>query len=260
MKRWIFSVVVIFCLLSINAIAQGRYVAPRRNALRTVQTLTVSNFLQPEGLPARDALTALSGVPFADSSAFDLFGAPFTLNGVSVWVDDVPQPVRSVTPDQVVFILTRIGPQSVVKVRTQSGDEFSALLKGTGVWPGVLINGDSQSETGQNFIPLATWVRGQTASAVTNDPVPVGQQPETTKIILFGSGWRNAAPGQIRVRLNGIECKVLGFAAHPLWIGTDTVTFEVPPWLAGNGAMDVTVFMGNRESNFSRIILGDAIQ
>lgn len=258
MKRWI--CLVLFVLSFCGAVvAQDRVLAPERARLRSFQTLTVSNYLQPDGLTARDALTALSGVTFADSSAFDLFGAPFTLNGVSVWVDDVPQPVRSVTPEQVVFILTRIGPQSVVKVQTQSGTEFTALLRATGVWPGVLINGggDPESETGQNFIPLATWVRGLTAGAVTNEPILVGQT-EPTKIILLGSGWRNAS--QVRVRLNGVECKVTGFAAHSFWIGTDYVTFEIPRYLAGNGAMDVTVFVGNRESNFARIILGDAVQ
>lgn len=256
MKKWIFSAVLVlsFC---VAAIAQDRFLAPERNQLRVFQSLTVSNYLQPDGIPARDAFTALSGVTFADSSAFDLFGAPFTLNGVSVWVDDVPQPVRSVTPDQVVFILTRIGPQSVVRVQTQFGTVFTAPLRATGVWPGVLINGDPESATGQNFIPLATWVRGLTAGAVTNEPILIGQT-EPTRIVLLGSGWRNAS--QVRVRLNGVECKVSGFAAHPLWIGTDYVTFEIPWYLAGNGPMDVTVFVGNRESNFSRIFLGDAIQ
>ncbi len=257
MKKCILSVVLIASILCAAALAQDRSLAPQRTRLRAVQSLTVTNYLQPDGLPARDAFTALSGVTFADSSAFDLFGAPFTLNGVRVWVDDVLQPVRAVTPDQVVFILTRIGPQSVVKVQTQSGTVFAAPLLATGVWPGVLINGDPESATGQNFIPLATWVRGQTAGAVTNEPILVGQI-EPTRIVLLGSGWRNAS--QVRVRLNGIECRVTGFAPHPLWIGTDSITFEIPWWLAGNGAMDVKVFVGNRESNFSRIILGDAVQ
>ncbi len=257
MKKWSCFVVLILLLMFGQMLGQDRFVAPVRIKPRLLQSLTVSNYLQPDGLPARDALTAISGVSFAGSSAADIFNAPFTLNGVSVWVDDVPQPVRSVTPDQVVIILTRIGPQSLLKVRTQFGAEFTAPLHATGVWPGVLINGEPDSETGQNFIPLATWVRGQTAGAVTNEPILVGQT-EPTKIVLLGSGWRNAS--QVRVRLNGIECKVAGFAPHPLWVGIDSVTFEIPWYLAGNGAMDVTVFIGNRESNFSRIILGDAAQ
>jgi uncharacterized protein (TIGR03437 family) len=256
MKRWILAVAICF---TTGAFSQDRIVAPPRPSLRIAQSLTINNYLQPDGLPARDSLTALSGVTFADSSAFEIFQAPTTLNGVTVWVDDIPQPIRSVTPAQVVFVLTRLGVQSTIRVRTQFGTEFSAPLRGTGIWPGLLINGEPDSPTAQNFIPLAIYALGETVAPVTNDPVPVSQQTPTM-VMLHGSGWRNAAPGQIRVRLNGIECRVAGTSPHPLWIGVDVVTFEIPAYLAGNGAMDVTVYFGNRESNFARIYLGDAIQ
>lgn len=257
MRKAIYSAVTVLLILSALAFGQGRLAPPQRSPKLAAQTLTVSNYLQPDGLPARDALTAISGVTFADSSAFEILRAPTALNGVSVWVDDIPQPIRSVTPDQVVFILNRVGPQSVVRVRTQSGQEFTAPLRGTGVWPGIQISGEASSELNQNFIPLAMYVHGQFVGPVGVDPIPIGQV-EPTFIILNGSGWRNAS--QVRVRLNGVECRVAGFAAHPLWIGIDVVTFEIPAYLAGNGGMDLTVFVGNRESNFSRIYLGDAIQ
>lgn len=253
MKKWILSVVFILLACGIGA-TQERSVAPQRARLRA-QTLVVSNYLQPDGLPAKDSLTALSGVTFADSSAFDLFGAPTTLNGVSVWVDGIPQPIRSVTPDQVVFVLTRRSPHSVVRVQTQSGIEYSAQFVALDYWPAVMINGDPQSETGQNFIPLAFYGIGQFIAPVTTDPVPVGQQIPTI-VVIHGSGWRNAP--RVSVRLNGIECRVTGVSAHPIWPGIDTVAFEIPPYLANNGAMDVTVFVGNRTSNFSRIYLGAA--
>lgn len=258
MKKAIYSAAAILLILSALAFGQGRLVAPQRSPkLAAAQTLVVSNYLQPDGLPARDALTAISGVTFADSSAFEILRAPTALNGVSVWVDDIPQPIRSVTPDQVVFILNRIGPQSVIRVQTQSGQEFTAPVRGTGFWPGVQISGEASSELNQNFIPLATYVHGQFVGPVGLDPIPVGQvQP--TFIVLNGSGWRNAS--QVKVRLNGIECRVAGMAPHPLWVGIDVVTFEIPAYLAGNGAMDVTVFVGNRESNFARIYLGEAVQ
>ncbi|HEX9005414.1 MAG TPA: IPT/TIG domain-containing protein [Blastocatellia bacterium] len=221
------------------------------------QGLTVSNHLNPDALPARDALTAISGVTFADSSVFLPLGTATTLNGVQVWVEDELQPIRSVTPDKVVFVLSRRGGvQTRLRVRTQSGEEFVTTFRAVDWWPGVQITGAPDSAENQNFIPLAIYMAGTIFAPVGNDPIPVGPFGNSTVVVLHGSGWRNSG-ANVRVRLNGIECRVTAVGAHQLWPGVDVIGFEIPSYLANNGAMDVVVFVGNRASNFARIYLGE---
>jgi uncharacterized protein (TIGR03437 family) len=220
------------------------------------QELFVSNYLNPAGLPARDALTAISGVTFADTSVFLPLGTATTLNGVQVWVQDEPQQIRFVTPDQVVFILNRRGgPVTRLRVRTQSGEEFSITFRAVDWWPAVQIAGAPDSQENQNFIPLALYQNGTIVMPVSLELIPVGPRSNPTIVVLHGSGWRNNL-AHVRVRLNGIECKLTGAGAHPLWPGVDTIGFEIPFYLAGNEGMDVVVFIGERASNFARIYLG----
>lgn len=223
------------------------------------QELFVSNYLNPASLPARDALTAISGVTFADSAVYLPLGTATTLNGVQVFVEGEAQPIRFVTPDQVVFVLSRRGgTQTRLRVRTQSGEEFNTTFRAVDWWPGVQITGASDSQESQNFIPLGIYMVGTTFAPVSLEPIPVGPRESPTIVVLYGSGWRNAG-NNVRVRLNGIECRITGAGAHPLWPGVDTIGFEIPSYLADNGAMDVVVFVGNRASNFARIYLGKAV-
>jgi len=220
------------------------------------QELFVSNYLNPAGLPARDAATAISGVTFADSAVFLPIGTATTLNGVQVWVEDEPQQIRFVTPDQVVFVLSRRGgAKTRLRVRTQSGEEFTTTFRAVDWWPAIQIEGDPDSDVNQNFIPLAEYQIGTSVAPVGLDPIPVGPRDNPTVVVVYGSGWRNNL-AHVRVRLNGIECKVTGAGPHPLWPGVDTIGFEIPFYLAGNEGMDLFVFIGERTSNFARIYLG----
>lgn len=222
------------------------------------QSLTVTNYLNPDGLPARDALTAISGVTFADSEALEYLNPPTTLNGVSVWVDGVPQRIRAVFPDQVVFVLSHRRPRgSELTVRTQSGAEYNTTFAALDVWPAVQIAGDAETETGFNYVPLALYSIGGQILPVGVDPIPVGPGSNPTIVLLHGSGFRNSR--LVGVRLNGIPCRVISNGPFVL-AGMDTIAFEIPAYLAGNGAMDVTVHYGSRISNFARIYLGDSRQ
>ncbi len=243
MKRVLFVAITMLFLLAPSA----------------AQELVVRNYLNPEGLPARDALTAISGVTFAASPVYLPFGTATTLNGVQVFVEGEAQPIRFVTPDQVVFVLSRRGgTQTRLRVRTQSGEEFSTMFRAVDWWPGVQIAGLPDSQENQNFIPLALYQIGATVTPVGLEPIPVGPSGRPTIIALHGSGWRNAG-ANVRVRLNGVECRITAVTVHPLWPHVDIVGFEVPAYLAENGAMDVTVYVGNRSSNFARIYLGKAV-
>jgi len=224
------------------------------------QELFVSNYLNPAGLPVRDAPTAISGVTFADSAVYLPLGTATELNGVQVWVENELQQIRSVTPDQVVFVLSRHrNAKTRLRVRTQAGEEFSTQFRAVDWWPSVQIAGASDSDLNQNSIPLAQYQIGNSVSPVGLDLIPVGPRSNPTIVVLYGAGWRNYL-AHVRVRLNGIECKVTGAGPHPLWPGVDTIGFEIPSYLAENEGMDVVVFIGDRPSNFARIYLGKAIE
>lgn len=229
---------ILFCLIFLAASVSA-------------QTITVSNYLNPDGLPAREALTAITGADFTDSYADGIFSQSDEVNGVRVWIDGVPQKIYFVQPDQVVFILNRRGGGNL-RVQTKSGEEFTTRFLAADAWPGVFITGAAADKP--NYIPLALYnVDGIHVWPVTSEPIPVGPKDHPTIVLVVGSGWRNAARS-VGVRLNGIPCRVK-WAGPSFFPGNDVVAFEIPHYLAGNGAMDLTVFIGSRASNFARLYL-----
>jgi uncharacterized protein (TIGR03437 family) len=224
------------------------------------QTITVRNFLNPDAPPVREALVLIEGTNFTDTERIEPFNPLTELEGVRVTVDGVLQRIRSVSPTQVVFIVDGRGAGvRSVQLRTKSNVIHNATMRVATIWPGLFVL--STGEDSEAFIPAALWTTdGFQQNPVSSEPIPVGPPNRPTFVIVQGSGFRNAASfGGARVRLNGIPAPVVSVGPSLVFAGQDELVFQIPSFLAGRGVMELRVTVAGRESNYTRINLGDAL-
>ena len=221
------------------------------------QNLTVRNFLNPQAPLVREGLAEIIGDNFTDETEQNPFETPTILGGVEVLLGGVPQRLRAVSPTRVIFTVDTPGRSPrTLELRPKVGDARTAAVEIVSVWPSVLVQ--SSEETDENaFLPSGLWTTsGISQVTITNDPLPVGSRQQPTRVTITGSGWRYAS--LVRVWLNGIECSVSLAGAASFFPGLDELVFEVPSYLAGGGGYQLRVTVGDRESNYARINLGNA--
>lgn len=225
--------------------------------LAQAQNLTVRNFLNPQAPLVREGLAEIIGENFTDETEQSPFDTPTLLGGVEVLLDGVPQRLRAVSPTRVIFIIETPGRSPrALELRPKAGEARVATVEIVSVWPSVLVQ--SSEETDENaFLPSGLWTTsGISQVTITNEPLPVGSRQQPTRVTITGSGWRYAS--LVRVWLNGIECSVSLAGAAAFFPGLDELVFEIPSYLAGGGGYQLRVMVGDRESNYARINLGNA--
>jgi uncharacterized protein (TIGR03437 family) len=224
---------------------------------RALQDLTVKNFINPEAPLVRETPTLVEGVNFTDETAFDPIDNPTELGGVQLSLDGVPQRLRFVSPTRIVFILSAAGAASrTMDVRTKSDGPRRTQITLVNAWPGLIVQSSDEESA---FVPSGYYVTnpGQPVQdVITSLPLPVGQQ-NLTLVTVRGSGMRLAS--SIQVRLNGTSCPVVKVVPDNLFAGQDELVFLIPRHLAGAGAVDLTVSVAGRESNYARLVLGNAV-
>lgn len=221
----------------------------------SAQTITVSNFLNPDAPVARESFAAIDGPNFTDTQLVEPFFPPTSLGGVTVTLDGVPQRIRSVSPTRVVILVDAPGPSlRSLELRTKTNVLHRTGLSLVNYWPSVFVQ--SMGEDSEAFYPSGLWTTdGITLRPLTSAAIPVGPSNRPTLVVIQGSGWRLNST-IVRVRLNGTPCTVVAARASSLFAGQDELVFQVPAYLVNGGVMDLTVSMGGRDSNFARINLG----
>ncbi len=211
----------------------------------SAQTITVSNFLNPDAPISRESFAAIDGQNFTDTQLVEPFFPPTSLGGVTVTVDGVLQRIRSVSPTRVVIIVDAPGPsQRSLELKTKTNVLHRTALRLATYWPSIFVQ--STGDNSEAFYPSGLWtIDGLTFLPLTSAAIPVGPANRPTLVVIQGSGWRLNA-SFVQVRLNGTPCVVVAARPSALFAGQDELVFQVPHYLAG------------RDSNFARINLGDA--
>lgn len=221
----------------------------------------VRNLLNPDAFLVRDGLVEIvikNGV-FTDETVSALPSPQVVLAGVQVWIDGAPQPIRSAAPQSIVIIPDRRGGAlSRIAVQTKRGDKFEQTFFAVDAWPSIVPAGAPDSELRREFIPLGYWGDPRShLQSIGLSPIPVGPTDSPTFVFVYASGARHAWPGGVEVRLNGIQCKVLGVNESLIIPGEEEVVFVLPAEVAGRGSMDLTIQVGSRTSNYARLVIGD---
>ncbi|NOT63720.1 MAG: hypothetical protein HOP19_26195 [Acidobacteria bacterium] len=221
------------------------------------QALTVRNFVNPEAPLVREALAEITGENFTDVFEQDPFETPTLLGGVEVLLDGVPQRLRAVSPTRVVFIVSAAGlSPRALELRPKTGNPLTANIEVVSVWPSVFVQSMDENDESA-FLPSGLWTTsGITQVTITNDPIPVGNRQQPTRVTITGTGWRYAS--RVRVWLNGIECNVSLAGPAIFFPGLDELVFDIPSYLANGGGYHLRLTVGDRESNYARINLGAA--
>lgn len=221
----------------------------------TAQSITVKNFINPDAPLVRESLAMIEGQGLTNETISDPVTTPTTLGGVIVYMNGVPQRIRSVSPTAIVFIIDAAGPGSRdLTVQTKADGSRRTQIEVVNAWPGVIVQ--SVADDDKAYLALGVFIADPNSpiqQPISNSPVPVGQQRQTL-VTVNGSGMRFAS--SIQVRLNGVPCQVVGVVPSSLFPGQDDLVFLLPPFLANVGAVDLGISIGGREANYSRLLLG----
>ncbi len=228
----------------------------------SAQTITVSNFLNSDAPVARGSLALITGQTFTDEESFDPFFAPTTLSGVTVKLDGVLQRIQLVSATRAVILVQAQGKAvRTLELKTKFNVTHTATVSVATVWPGIAVQ--DQVEESERFYAAGTYTNdpsGIVRTAISSAPIPVGSAAFPTRVFIQCAGLRlGGSTKDVTVRLNGIPCPVVSVNASLFFAGLDEVIFQIPPYLANNGVMDLTVSVIGRDSNLARINLGPAL-
>lgn len=80
--------------------------------------------------------------------------------------------------------------------------------------------------------------------AVIAKPIDFGAASDQLYLLLYGTGLRGAAAGEVKVTIGGRDAPVVGVAAQGTYQGVDQVNVSVRRALAGGGQVQVLITAG----------------
>lgn len=170
------------------------------------------------------------------------------LGGVSVFIGDEPQPIISVSPSRILIVPRTLTSWLVIKSRT--GQVFYAPLRMVAVAPALEPTG---AHPGKNIaLGLYFLYEDPMPNVIGLDPIPCGTEDRPTRVLLLGSGFRNAM--NVSVQFGGFSISAIDHGPF-VFEGTDAVVFDLHPSMTGAGEQDVQIVADGLCSNAVRITL-----
>ena len=261
------SVLIALCLLACLP-TQGSAQRPAR-PIERARLVSAQNFVNP-ALPAPvDGVVEITGAAFSTDTIEDpllMFREPqvrysqqragisepaysIQLGGCQVFIGDEPQPLIAVSPTRILVVPRVLTPWLVIK--GHDGRIYYAPTRMTPVAPGLQVSGGYEKDK-RIALGLYFTFGDDFPNIITDAVIPTGNTEEPTKIILIGSGWRNAS--NITILVDGEPTPCTGFGVFA-FEGQDQLGFDLPAQLAGRGLVDVVVVADGMMSNAVKIRL-----
>ncbi|MFM8393216.1 MAG: hypothetical protein ACKOB4_04760, partial [Acidobacteriota bacterium] len=191
---------------------------------------------------APEAIAAAFGVGLATTTEIARTQPlPNELAGTRVRVNGLLAPLFFVSPGQVNFL---------VPAAVQSGRGVIEILAGDQILSrGEISIGSSVASlftanaTGSGAPAALTTRDGLSYAAVGNPDGTSNQVSPGDYLILFGTGFRKASPGQVSIRIGGQEAPVLYAGPQGGYAGLDQINTRIPEGVTGAVNVDVTIGM-----------------
>ena len=243
-------------LLALLLLAAG---ASGQNAVAIVSAASFTPGVAPDSLASAFGtdLSIETGV-----AQFDGDGQlPLNLHGVSVTVAGMPAGLLFVSPGQLNFLVPPGAPLGQVDVAINGPLGITnttmavAAIAPTLFYVEALRSDRGALLNGSNFLeePFSG------ATEISGDHVI------DTRISLFGSGWRNSSPNEVRVyaedKLGGRTLLDVEYASvAPGFAGLDQINVHMPQELRHVGLLRLIVETGGRESNAVSVVMNEALE
>ena len=217
--------------------------------------VTVVNAASFEAGVAPDAIAAAFGQYVTQNNqtySATAVPLPTTLGGVSVKVDGVDAGLFFVGPTQINFAVpTGIadGARPVV-VTNSDASTRSGTATVSRAFPGIF----TALSSGSGAVSALTTFDGITYERTANAdgslrPIQPSTQARPNVLVLYGTGWRNAGAGNVRVTIQGVPARVDFAGPVSGFVGLDQANVVIPPELAGFGTVHVKLIANGIISN-----------
>ena len=273
------------------AATDGALNSPRSVALTPAGAVYVADtdndrirLLTPASTPPVVAVNGASyaAAPVAVNSIVSAFGPNLTtetasasamlsttLGGTSVQITDstgaaVLADLFYVSPTQINLLIPATLATGLGQIQVTSGD--GAVLEGpleildvvpglfttsNGLALGYALQIDAEgNEASQNLVQY-----NATSAQFEAVPINLGASTDTTYLILYGTGMRNASLSQVTVSIGGLTLAPAYAGAQPDFAGLDQVNLEMPSSLAGAGDVAITLTAAGIGSNTVNITI-----
>ncbi len=251
-QRLTFLFITLVCLLVlIGDFASLKVQADSANPtpVTTVDAASYQSLLAPNSIAAAFGTQLATGTAVATDADPNTPGIqlPTTLNGTTVEVNGVRAGLFFVSANQINYLIPPSTAPGLATVVVRSGD--GVVSQGTLTVVNNAPKIFTASQTGAGAPAALVTPDGISYSLTGNPdgstrPVPAGQV-----LVLFGTGFRNAAPGSVGVLIGGISSAVAYAGPQPDFVGLDQINVTIPESLAGRGVVDVVVTVGATASN-----------
>jgi uncharacterized protein (TIGR03437 family) len=169
---------------------------------------------------------------------------PTTLGGVSVTVNGAPAGLLFVGPTQINLVIPGTAQPGQATMTATNNDSSTR----TGTFPLVAFGPGifTFNNAGTGLPSAQTTFDGVAYTPVVNGDgtphdVDAGTAQRLNRLVLFGTGWRHAPAGSLRVALQGVPCTVEFAGAAPGFSGLDQANVVIPPEMSGFGTVTVTM-------------------
>lgn len=185
----------------------------------------------------------------APDSIATLFGCG--LEGITrVEAGGVPARILSSSSTQINLVLPPNLPAGRLLITLRRGEDPAAQADAQVEQAApALFTADFTGTGPPAAVALRVAADGTRSSSLASSPIDLGGPADRTFLLLFGTGFRYAAPSSVVVRANGVDLRVVGFAAQSEYAGLDQINVELPRTLMGAGKVDLQLSVDGRLAN-----------
>jgi uncharacterized protein (TIGR03437 family) len=207
----------------------------------------VNGNLPDDNSIAPDSIVAVFGnFVTQNNQAFNAMTQPLptVLGGVTASINGNRCGLLFVGPTQINLVVSALvfPGQGEMAVTNNDGSVRIGMLPVASFGPGIF----AYNSAGTGLPSASTTLDGFAYQSVVNadgsaHAIDPGTPQRPNRLVLFGTAWRRAPIGSVRVALQGVPCTVEYAGPAPGFAGLDQANVVIPPQLSGAGNVSIAM-------------------